>query len=214
MFWDKKGRRYTKDPLRLTDVISLISVLALDFPEFRTELDLHQALRSYPRSTEKWKDIANDHPEFFRPNGAQDHFALVIRSYFPIGEYVENTIIERRRALTFDETQKLINVTIELHRKEIERIQRNSHQIPLFVAIIALFGVIYTSYQTHQGNSNIRQSLDSVKHVLSNVRLQIDRIKLTIQPIDSATNKALVNKNLKHNQKENNSLLRKRAVRL
>jgi len=130
-------KRYTNEG-RLSEVIALISLLAVDEYTFRKISNLDQALRGSPNSVEskKWEDIAKAHPEFFRFNGNKDCIALLIRSYFSEDEN------KRRKPLEVAETQKLIDTAIALHDKEIAFKQRYSYLFPLLVALMAMVGTI------------------------------------------------------------------------
>jgi len=152
---DLNKRRYTL-PHRLTDVIRLITVLSLDKYAFRKLDSIKVALRGDPESLKTWQDIAYAHPEFFRPNGTEDHIALLMRSYRP-----ENHDNERD-PLSIPETQKLIDVAISLHEKEIERMQRNSHRIPIIVAIITALGISISAYITNLSNAEVKQKIENL----------------------------------------------------
>ncbi len=161
MKYDLNKRRYTL-PHRLTDVIRLITVLSLDKFAFRKLDSIKVALRGDPESLHTWQDIAYAHPEFFRPNGTEDYIALLMRSYRP-----ENHNNERD-PLSIPETQKLIDVAISLHEKEIERMQRNSHRVPIIVAIITLLGVTLSAYITSVSNADVKQKI-------ANLSIQIQK---------------------------------------
>src|ERR1700748_783214 len=98
-------KRYTIDD-RLSDVIALISLLAVGKSSFKKISGLSNALRGEPRSAGKWEDIASDHSEFFRFNGKKDNIALLMRSYFETDED------GHRESLSVEETQKLIDTAI------------------------------------------------------------------------------------------------------
>jgi len=148
-------RRYTL-PDRLSDVIRLITVLSIDKYAFRTIANLNDALRGKPSSLKTWEEVAYAHPEFFRPNKQENCVALLIRSY-----RTENQNNERD-PLSIPETQKLIDVAISLHEKEIERIQRNSYMIPIIVAFISLLAVIVTAYIANASNSDVKQKIENL----------------------------------------------------
>jgi hypothetical protein len=157
-------RRYTL-PDRLSDVIRLITVLSIDKYAFRKIDSLKDALRGEPLSLKTWEEIAYAHPEFFRPNGAEDYIALLIRSYRP--ENHEN----QRDPLSIPETQKLIDVAISLHEKEIDRIQRNSHMVPIIVAFITLLGIFISTYVS---NSDIKQKIEVLSGKIQKLEIKLD----------------------------------------
>ena len=85
-------------------------------------------------------------------------FALLIRSYF---EKDDNEI---RVELTVEQTQKLIDVAIALHDKEIQRRQMYSFRYPLWIALLALAGTVSVPIVTarlHKDNDKIIDRIDS-----------------------------------------------------
>jgi hypothetical protein len=156
MFQKKDELRYTKHPQRLADVIALISVLSLDKSHFRSEVDLKGALRAGPSSTETWEEIVLYHPEFFR-RGADEYLTLVIRSYLP---FVANSVT--RVPLTITETQKLIDVAVDLHEKEIQWRQKSSHWFPIISAIITGACLLATGLYTAHLTGATNQKIDSL----------------------------------------------------
>ena len=160
-------RRYTL-PNRLSDVIRLISVLSQDTTTFRTEKGIQNALRGKPLSLGTWQQIVDAHPEFFRPNGDNSHFALVIRSYFPEEEG------KGREPFSVGETQKLIDTAIDLHEKEIQRRQMNSHLFPIIVAIIAVAGAIFSAVYPSHENNTMNNKIDSLSRTLQRIEFIMD----------------------------------------
>lgn len=160
-------KRYTKAH-RLSDVIRLITVLAIDKYSFRNIQNLEAAIRGKPLSATSWLEIANIHPEFFRLNGDNTSIALLLRSYLPTKED------DSREPLSITETQNLIEVAISLHDKEIELFQRNSHFFPLIVAMIALLGVIFTSIFSHYFSNDTNGKLDSINQSIKQIEIKID----------------------------------------
>src|SRR5271168_1743170 len=74
---------YTK-PGRLSDVLALIQVLALDEHSHRSEPGVKQELQGNPSSSDSWVTLAKEHPEFFRVKSEGDHvLALVARHVIP-----------------------------------------------------------------------------------------------------------------------------------
>ncbi|KIC02791.1 hypothetical protein OA88_06610 [Flavobacterium sp. JRM] len=163
----KMTKRYTKAH-RLSDVIRLITVLAIDKYSFRNIENLEKAIRGKPLSASSWLEIANIHPEFFRPNGDNTSIALLLRSYLP----TKND--DSREALSILETQNLIEVAISLHDKEIQRFQRNGHLFPLIVAIIALLGVIFTSIFNHYFSNDTNSKLDSINQSIKQIEIKLE----------------------------------------
>lgn len=69
---------------RLTDVLALIQVLALDPHAHRSADGLSSELQGPPRSSDTWLKVATEHPEFFRVRGESGHpVSLVARHVIP-----------------------------------------------------------------------------------------------------------------------------------
>ena len=154
---------------RLSDVIRLITVLAIDKHSFRTIDNLEKAIRGIPSSAKTWLQIAEMHPEFFRPNGDKTLIALLIRSYLPTQED------DSREPLTIEETQKLIEVAISLHEKEIQRHQSNSHIFPLIIAVIVLLGGLFTPIYNHYVSLNTDKKLDSISISIKKIEAKLKK---------------------------------------
>src|ERR1035438_1630867 len=65
MFFRKSERQYLIAD-RLSDVMALIQVLALDQNTHRSEEGLNAELQGPPSSAPTWRELAKEHPEFFR----------------------------------------------------------------------------------------------------------------------------------------------------
>ncbi len=164
-------KRYTI-PNRLSDVIRLITIMSIDEYSFRTISKLDEALRGLPLSAKTWLEIADKHPEFFRPNGDRTSIALLIRSYLPQGEN------GRREPLSIPETQKLIEVAMNLQEKDIQRRQRNTHLYSLIIAFMALTGAIFGPVYTQYRAVNTDKKIDSL---ISNVKQIQDRLPVPVK---------------------------------
>lgn len=150
---------------RLQDVITLITILAVDENLFRNEDSLKTSIRGIPFSLKSWIDIALEHPEFFRPD-REVSVALLSRSYLPQIQTQQGH--ETRERLTVDQTQDLINVAVALHDKELARRQLNfTIWIPTQVALLAgLAAVINSAISSHLNASSIKPlqaSLEVIK---------------------------------------------------
>ena len=75
-----ESERQYATPERLSDVMALIQVLALDKDAHRSESGLKGELQVLPRSAPTWTEVAQGHPEFFRVQTGRDHpISLVLR---------------------------------------------------------------------------------------------------------------------------------------
>lgn len=149
-----RQKRYSI-PFRINDVIALITVLSVDQDAFRTEKGISIALRNEkPISANTWLKIGDEHPEFFRSSLERDLLALLLRSYFE----QEN---DKRKPLSVDETQKMIDVAITLHQNELrERQKRSEWAIPILTALIAALAVCLSSYNSGNKNSAANDKID------------------------------------------------------
>jgi hypothetical protein len=128
--------KYTK-PDRLADVLALIQVLALHGYAHRSESGVKDELQGQPRSSASWKNLAQEHPEFFRvANDDKLSISLVARHVVPG---------EDGRRLDINFIGKLLEAAIELHDREQTRREKAKHVIPVVVAIIAAAAAVITA---------------------------------------------------------------------
>lgn len=123
---------------RLSDVLALIQVLALDPSTHRSEIGktseklrgLQGELQGGPASDETWTAIALEHPEFFRVNEEKESpISLVARHVTP-----KNS--EGVRELSGDFIGKLLELAVDLHDRQIKLAERWTYLIPIWVALI------------------------------------------------------------------------------
>lgn len=115
---------------RLSDVLALIQVLALDERSHRSESGLTKELQGKPKSANSWEEIASEHPEFFRVNPEGDHsISLVGRHVLPK--------TGGKRELPIEFTHKLLETAIQLHDKQVKRSEKWSVWIPIIAVIIS-----------------------------------------------------------------------------
>lgn len=143
---------------RLTDIISLIQLLALHNNHY-LEISVVTKAIGTPDSCNDWKEIANNYPEFFFQNKVDKSISLAIRKL--------NT-----QKLSIAETLDLISIATSLHDKEILRKNRNSHFIPL---IIAFLTIMFSAFSLIYSNVNLEKSLQKV------IRKELERTKIDTQ---------------------------------
>lgn len=130
---------------RLAEVIALIQVLAFHRNTSRSEEGLKEELRRTPQSAHSWIKLAKDHPELFRvrdddPNENKiDRVALVSRYVAP---YVVENGKRIREPLNPNVVQKLIEVAIELHDRQVSSFERWKVIVPMLVAVIGAAAAI------------------------------------------------------------------------
>lgn len=126
-------------PGRLADVLALIQVLAYDRDAYRSEEGLDDELQRKPSVGESWMALAIEHPEFFRVRNdpsRKPRVALLARyvldhQQLPDGE-------EKRPPLEPTIANKLMELAIQLHDKQLERKSRwKTVILPMAVAVIA-----------------------------------------------------------------------------
>ena len=117
---------------RLSDILALIQVLALDEHTHRSEDGLAKELRGKPRSATTWGELAADHPEFFRFNPAtnRDH------PVSPIARHVVQKDGTGNRPFPIEYTSKLLDLAVELHDREVKRAQVWHIWLPVLAAVI------------------------------------------------------------------------------
>jgi len=144
-------RPYLKER-RLADVLALIQVLALDEYAYRSEKGLTDELQVSPASAASWREVALEHPEFFRVSVKDDPLvSLTARHVMPKAQ-------GPRQPLPADFTQQLLRTAIELHDRQAEAALRWRTWIPLLAALIAgLFsiGAVYIGWRF--GQSSVRE---------------------------------------------------------
>lgn len=155
---------------RLSDIIRLISVLAVVDSSFRTEWGINDHLRGNPQSANKWLEIAKDHPEFFRLNKEQNQTILLLR-FLLQPEIGKN---HKRAPLDIEQTQKLIGQAISLHDKQLSNYQKNYYLIPIVVALISSIfslGIALRSPKSTSIDNEIKAisaKLDTLNYKLKN----------------------------------------------
>lgn len=134
--WVRNGfERLTTAPYltgeRLADILALIQVLALDEYPHRSEEKLQVELQGKPKSAEAWASLAREHPEFFRVRVEAEHpVSLIARHVLP-----KDT--QGNRTLPSDYTAKLMQLAVELHDRQLRRVQAWQAFVPLLVAVVA-----------------------------------------------------------------------------
>ena len=128
---------YLKDG-RLGEVLALIQVLSFDRDTSRSEDGLQDELQGKPSSADSWVDLAQIHPELFRVRlpqaGKVQRVALVARYVLPYEPEGEQD--EKRPQLESTIVNKLMELAIELHDRQLERHDRWKTIVPMIVAII------------------------------------------------------------------------------
>lgn len=134
---NKVNNYYTGNPNRLADVIAAIQVMGtykyynLEFSEWAHRICGDREQGGY------WKNIFEQHPEFFRLNKQRERASLVWRRNYQKlydvdaeekirkEEYRSLTKEQKKRIsrnpLTNSDISTLINTAIELHSREIDR---------------------------------------------------------------------------------------------
>lgn len=130
-------RPYTKRG-RLSDVLALIQVLALDKYTHRSESGLVEELQVPPSSSRSWLSIGSEHPEFFRV--AKDReLSLIARHVVPRDETTG------MKELPADLIYPLLQTAIDLHDRQVSDAEWWKSLVPLWAALIGgAFGTIST----------------------------------------------------------------------
>lgn len=113
---------------RLSDVMALIQVLALDESAHRSEDGLSSELQGKPNSGESWESLAKQHPEFFRVRRKGTHtVSLISRHVLPEGA----------RDIPPELIGQLLETAIQLHDRELDRKFHWKIYLPIVVTITA-----------------------------------------------------------------------------
>jgi len=143
--WPFKSKKlpYVKSD-RLADVMALIQVLALHAYRHRSDGGLTDDLQGPPHSGSTWKEIAEQHPEFFRVSDAEKlGISLVARHVLPKDE-------NDKRDLPSGFISMLLQTAINLHDRQVERAHHWRAYIPIVVAITAgvftIFGIFVRTW--------------------------------------------------------------------
>jgi len=129
---------YTK-PGRLSDVLALIQVLALDEHTHRSSSGLEGEVQGKPSSSESWTALAREQPEFFRVDPRVEHgVSLVARHVLPREEG------KPRAALSPEFTATLLQTAITLHDRQIQAEEWWKSLMPLGAALIGSATTLFT----------------------------------------------------------------------
>ena len=126
------------NPSRLSDVLGLIQVLALDEHAHRSEEGLQSELQGPPKSGLSWTEIARAHAEFFRVRPEGEHaVSLIARHVLPKND-------RGIRQLPSDFAGQLISTAVDLHDRQVKRSERWTYLVPIWVALITGIFVLAT----------------------------------------------------------------------
>ena len=129
---------------RLADVLALIQVLALDKSAHRSEAGIQEELQGVPASASEWRELAREHPEFFRVRQRGDHVvSLTARHVLPREE-------DRPPQLPPEFVHKLMETAIELHDRELKRSEKWNYLIPAIVAAITSVIIVLVGAYLHR----------------------------------------------------------------
>jgi hypothetical protein len=127
---------YTK-PGRLSDVLALIQVLAIDEHSHRSEPGIKRELQGNPSSSDSWITLAKEHPEFFRVTLEGEHLlALIARHVMP-----KNPVGVQE--VPYELTYRLLATAIDLHDRQVKAAEKWTNYVPLWAALIGgIFGTV------------------------------------------------------------------------
>ena len=135
----KKSNLPYANSARLADVMAMIQVLALHKYRHRSDKGLTDAMQGPPHSASTWKEIAQQHPEFFRVNEQERlGVSLVARHVLPKND-------EGKRELPSNFVAMILQAAIELHDRQLDRAHHWRIYIPIVVVVTAgIFTVLGT----------------------------------------------------------------------
>jgi len=133
----KKGHLPYAESDRLADVMAMIQVLALHKYRHRSDKGLTDAMQEPPRSASTWKELAQQHPEFFRVNEQERlGVSLVARHVLPKND-------EGKRELPPDFVAMLLKAAIELHDRQLDRAHHWRVYMPIVVGVTTVLGTLF-----------------------------------------------------------------------
>jgi hypothetical protein len=135
---------------RLSDVLSLIQVLALDKHGHRSDTGLKNELQGNPKSAESWTAIAKAHPEFFRVAEEGEHQVSLVARH--VTEINDNGV----RTLPPDIIKTLIQIALELYDKQKEMAGWWKVWLPIMVAIFTVFGSFFVQYKSNENQNSLK----------------------------------------------------------
>lgn len=135
---------------RLQDVLALIQVLAYSPKAGRTEQGLLVELKRSPVETSSWIVLAKAHPEFFRVVEAQNQNEYVSLISRTAQQYiVDDDGDSAKPVLTTDVANKLMELAVQLHDKEVKRKDFwRTVIIPIVVGFIAATAAVTSAVIT------------------------------------------------------------------
>ena len=159
------GSKKYGNPGRLADVLALIQVLALDPHAHRSASGLQKELQGQPRSSNDWKSLALDHPEFFRVGSDGDHpISLVARHVVPVAD-------GGTRELDINIVGKLLGAAIDLHDREVSRRANWRSALPTLLGVLLggalTVGGSYLTAKVQVGNQVDLQQHQNARDVYS-----------------------------------------------
>lgn len=126
----KRKKNFYLKTNRLADVLALIQVLALDKDSHRSESGLKTEFKVNPKSAESWKEVAEEHPEFFRVSEENTYnISLISRHVTPKTDNIRN--------LPEGFLGKLMETAIELHDKQLKRFEQWKIWTPIIAVILS-----------------------------------------------------------------------------
>jgi hypothetical protein len=149
---------YLKHPDRLGDVVAALSVMGTHEYDAHTPDKWQEFIGARPKSAASWKDVFNEHSEFFRTTEDKERFSLVWRR---ARDRVYDTVTRKelsedeirqlrlsddarkvrlsRAPLTPDDTMKLIEVAINMQTRAIARREELRWWVPVLVGVVCVF---------------------------------------------------------------------------
>ena len=119
---------------RLQDVVATLQFLG-SYKDYKLSVsDWEPKLENRPVSAGSWKEIFDEHPEFFRTN---DKYlvSLMWRRTMPHDRY-------SRKQLSQEQIATLIHAALEFHAKAHEQRRDRRWWIPLLAALMAFAGAV------------------------------------------------------------------------
>lgn len=158
---------YLADTRRLADVIAAIQVMGTYKFYWQDFAGWAERISGDAQQAAYWRNIFEDHPEFFRLDGERQGAALVWRRQLPKRFHVdEERRLSAAETLALDEAgmervsreplsahdiRSLIDTAVGLHSRALDQQKERRWWLPLVTAVAALFGAVLGAWLKSSG---------------------------------------------------------------
>lgn len=127
---------------RLQDILAAIQVMGASVWDARPIEHWLRYLGGKPQSAPSWKELFDEHPEFFHcleHRDEKEYYQLRFRSAYERSQTIkrdDGTSCDVRPELEPEQIGMLMKTAIDIHQREAARIDRNMRWLQIFVPIL------------------------------------------------------------------------------